>query len=90
MKTRVLVVDDDRLVADTLSLIYNVNGYECEARYSAADGFQRAPAHAHGLRQQRRQGECTVPPHAPPPQAPQQALSPRRPPSRNSLAPPRN
>ena len=42
MKTRVLVVDDDRLVADTLSLIYNVNGYECEARYSAADGFQRA------------------------------------------------
>lgn len=42
MKTRVLVVDDDRLVADTLSLIYNANGYECEARYSAADGFERA------------------------------------------------
>lgn len=42
MKTRVLVVDDDRLVADTLSLIYNANGYECEARYSAADGFARA------------------------------------------------
>lgn len=39
MKTRVLVVDDDRLVADTLSLIYNANGYECEARYSAAEGF---------------------------------------------------
>lgn len=42
MKPRVLVVDDDRLVADTLSLIYNANGYECEARYSAADGFARA------------------------------------------------
>ncbi len=42
MKTRVLVVDDDRLVADTLSLIYNANGYECEARYSAAEGFARA------------------------------------------------
>ena len=42
MKPRVLVIDDDRLVADTLSLIYNANGYECEARYSAADGFERA------------------------------------------------
>ncbi|HLI78268.1 MAG TPA: response regulator [Acidobacteriaceae bacterium] len=42
MKTRVLVIDDDRLVADTLSLIYNTNGYECEARYSAAEGFERA------------------------------------------------
>ncbi len=42
MKTRVLVIDDDRLVADTLSLIYNANGYECEARYSAAEGFERA------------------------------------------------
>ncbi len=42
MKTRVLVVDDDRLVADTLSMIYNANGYEAEARYSAADGFARA------------------------------------------------
>ena len=42
MKTRVLVIDDDRLVADTLSLVYNANGYECEARYSAAEGFARA------------------------------------------------
>ena len=42
MKTRVLVVDDDRLVADTLSMIYNANGYEAEARYSAAEGFARA------------------------------------------------
>ena len=42
MKTRVLVVDDDRLVADTLSMIYNANGYEAEASYSAAEGFARA------------------------------------------------
>lgn len=42
MKTRVLVVDDDRLVADTLSLIYNANGYDCVATYCAADAFERA------------------------------------------------
>ncbi len=42
MKARVLVVDDDRLVADTLCLIYKANGYDSEARYSAADGFERA------------------------------------------------
>ena len=41
MKARVLVVDDDHLVADTLSLIFNANGYECEATYSAADAFER-------------------------------------------------
>lgn len=46
MKTRVLVVDDDHLVADTLSLIFNANGYECEARYSAAEGFERAKVFA--------------------------------------------
>jgi CheY-like chemotaxis protein len=49
MKTRVLVVDDDRLVADTLSLIYNANGYECEASYSAAEGFERAKAFSPAL-----------------------------------------
>lgn len=49
MKTRVLVVDDDRLVADTLSMIYNVNGYEAEARYSAAEGFARAQAFSPAL-----------------------------------------
>lgn len=46
MKTRVLVVDDDRLVADTLCMIYRVNGFESEARYSAADGFERAKSFA--------------------------------------------
>ena len=42
MKTRVLVIDDDRLVADTLCLIYKVNGFDSEARYSAAAGLERA------------------------------------------------
>ena len=42
MKPRVLVVDDDRLVADTLCMIFQANGFESEARYSAADAFERA------------------------------------------------
>jgi CheY-like chemotaxis protein len=32
---RVLVVDDDRLVADTLALIFGTNGFEAKAVYSA-------------------------------------------------------
>lgn len=39
MKKRVLVVDDDRLVADTLRLIFAVNGFEAQARYSATEGL---------------------------------------------------
>jgi len=42
MKQRVLVVDDDKLVADTLSLIFKANGFEAEACYSAAEGLERA------------------------------------------------
>jgi len=42
MKQRVLVVDDDRLIADTLSLIFKANGFESEACYSAAEGLERA------------------------------------------------
>jgi CheY-like chemotaxis protein len=42
MKQRILVIDDDRLVADTLSLIYQANGFDSEARYSAAEGLARA------------------------------------------------
>ena len=49
MKKRVLVVDDDRLVADTLCLIYQANGFDSEARYSAADGFERARSFAPNL-----------------------------------------
>lgn len=42
MKQRILVVDDDKLVADTLSLVFTVNGFDCEARYSASSGMERA------------------------------------------------
>jgi CheY-like chemotaxis protein len=42
MKQRVLVVDDDKLVADTLSLIFRANGFEAEACYSAAEGLELA------------------------------------------------
>ena len=42
MKQRVLIVDDDPLVADTLNLIFRANGYDSEAVYSAADGLARA------------------------------------------------
>jgi CheY-like chemotaxis protein len=42
MKQRVLVVDDNKLVADTLNLIFQANGFESEARYSAAEGLVRA------------------------------------------------
>lgn len=49
MKTRVLVVDDDRLVADTLCMVYKANGYDSEARYSAAEGYARAQSFAPDL-----------------------------------------
>lgn len=42
MRQRVLVVDDDHLVADTLRMIFAVNGFESEACYSAADALRRA------------------------------------------------
>ena len=42
MKQKILVVDDDRLVADTLNLVFLANGFESEARYSAAEGLSRA------------------------------------------------
>lgn len=49
MKSRVLVVDDDRLVADTICLIYKANGFDSEARYSAAEGLERARSYAPDL-----------------------------------------
>ena len=39
---RVLVVDDDRLVADTLSLIFEKNGFHAKAAYSADEALQCA------------------------------------------------
>jgi DNA-binding response OmpR family regulator len=49
MKQRVLIVDDDRLVADTLSLVFRVNGFESEARYTAAEGLDLARSFAPSL-----------------------------------------
>lgn len=42
----VLVVDDERLVADTLSLIFQRAGFETHAAYSAAEALQVASVHA--------------------------------------------
>ena len=42
MKQRVLVIDDDKLVADTLNMIFLQHGFQSEARYSAAEGLERA------------------------------------------------
>jgi DNA-binding response OmpR family regulator len=36
----VLVVDDDRLVADTLTLIFERNGFQAKAAYSADEALQ--------------------------------------------------
>ena len=43
---RVLIVDDDRLVADTLTLIFGKSGFEAKAVYSAEDGLICARAFA--------------------------------------------
>ena len=53
MKQRVLVVDDDRMVADTLNLVFQANGYESEAVYSAAEGLARRHGNARGQHQSR-------------------------------------
>lgn len=39
---RVLVVDDDRLVADTLALVFNKSGFEARAVYSADAALEDA------------------------------------------------
>lgn len=39
---RVLVVDDDRLVADTLTLIFERNGFAAKAAYSADEALKRS------------------------------------------------
>ncbi|MEG9434794.1 response regulator [Edaphobacter sp. HDX4] len=39
---RVLIVDDDHLVADTLSVIFERSGFDAQARYSADDGLEYA------------------------------------------------
>jgi DNA-binding response OmpR family regulator len=42
-KRRVLIVDDDRSVADTLSVVFSYNGYLARAAYSAEEALAVAP-----------------------------------------------
>ena len=37
---RVLIVDDERTIADTLVLIFSANGYETRASYSAEQALE--------------------------------------------------
>lgn len=46
---RVLIVDDDRLVADTLSLIFAKSGFEARVAYSADDALETAREFAPNL-----------------------------------------
>ncbi len=41
---RVLVVDDERVIADTLALILNTNGYRAYTAYSGEDAIEMAVA----------------------------------------------
>jgi CheY-like chemotaxis protein len=41
-KTRVLIVDDEQLIADTLALILEKSGFESEAAYSGANAVEKA------------------------------------------------
>ena len=41
---RILVVDDEQLVADTLTLIFNKHGFEAQAAYSAEEAIVAARA----------------------------------------------
>src|SRR5690348_13896502 len=41
-KPRVLVVDDERVIADTLSIILNKNGFDASAVYSGTAAVSRA------------------------------------------------
>ncbi len=41
-KPRVLVVDDERVIADTLSIILNQNGFDASPIYTGQDAIDRA------------------------------------------------
>jgi CheY-like chemotaxis protein len=41
-KPRILVVDDERRIADTLVIILNQNGFEASAVYTGKDAVERA------------------------------------------------
>jgi len=42
VKRRVLVLDDERIIADTLSAILNLHGYESAAVYRGEDAVERS------------------------------------------------
>ena len=42
-KKRILVVDDERTIADTLSVVFSFNGYLARAAYSAEQALATAP-----------------------------------------------
>jgi CheY-like chemotaxis protein len=46
MQQRVLIVDDEPLVADTLSIIFSKHGYDCQTAYSGDQALQVAEAFA--------------------------------------------
>ncbi len=39
MKHKIMVVDDERLVADTLGIIFQKRGFECRVLYTGADAI---------------------------------------------------
>ena len=43
-KPKVLVVDDERVIADTLAIILNQSGFEASAVYSGTDAVEQARA----------------------------------------------
>lgn len=44
MKPKILVVDDERVIADTLVIILNRNGFEASAAYSGESAVEQAQA----------------------------------------------
>jgi DNA-binding NtrC family response regulator len=42
-KRRILIVDDERTVADTLAVVFSFNGYVARAAYSAEEALAVAP-----------------------------------------------
>jgi len=41
MGRKILVVDDERMVADTLGIIFQKHGFECQVSYTGADALAR-------------------------------------------------
>jgi DNA-binding response OmpR family regulator len=42
-KKRILIVDDERMIADTLSVVFSFNGYLARAAYSSEQALATAP-----------------------------------------------